>query len=288
MASAPSKPPSSDIPAGIPSFLLPHFDRIAKAEGLSPAYCIEQQSGAKPGDGFMSDLIAVTLVDTMTEQRIALVCKLQPQSADRKEHAAVFQCEIFAYTNVFPAMLQLQQDKGLTEESNCGFFAIPKCYAAIENNANLQSFIVMADMRTQGYAMWPKEKTVEFEHVKELLIQLGRFHGLSFVMRDQRPEVFAEWMKAHECFRKLIKSNPSQSLFDSTYRRAGRLLERPADRMLMERIRVQWRSFFLQLTDVEEMGEFAVYGHGDCWNNNLLYSFENVRIYNNLTVQGNL
>lgn len=272
---------SADIPAGIPSFLLPQFDSIAKAEGLSANYRIEHQPGAKPGDGFMSEMIAVTLVDDASAdknnlRRVALVCKLQPQSIERKVHATVFASEVFAYTRVFPEMLKLQREKGLTDESNGGFFAIPKCYAAAHDNETPQSFLIMGDLRPQDFSMWPREQTVEFEHVRQLLTQLGRFHGLSFVMRDQRPEVFAEWMTTDKVFRELIKSKPSHSLFDSTYRRAVRLLERTEDRRLMEKLRREWFSLFMQQTDVQRMGEFAMFGHGDCWNNNLLYRFENV------------
>lgn len=282
-------------PAGVPDYLLPYFVDIAKGEGLSDSYRIEYVPGNKPGDGFMSQLLSITLVgpprqspndapaktgDEPGELRVPLVVKLQPNSAVRKEqsnNALMFEREIFVYNRLFPMFNRLQRSLGLNER-NGGFFAVPKCYAAYMNVFLDEAFIIMQDLRPQGFEMWPKQKAVTFEHAKLLLQQLGRLHALSFVMRDQRPEVFESFIRLPDHYRQLLDSSTARSMFDSTFRRAERLLERPADRRLMAKLRTEYEPLMLELLDLKKMGAFAVFGHSDCWNNNMMFREENVRL----------
>lgn len=282
---------------GIPDFLRPHFADIAKSEGLTADFRIEYVPGAKPGGGFMSDMLAITLVGPRsepavesestltkatdpadTDHRVSIVCKLQPSSATRKEqsnNALMFEREVFLYNRLFPLLNRLQRVKGLNE-TNGGFYAVPRCYVAAMDVFADESYIIMEDMRAQGYQVWPKEKTVTFEHAKLVLQQLGRFHGLSFVLRDQRPEVYADFIGQPNHYYELVKSNSAKSMFDSTFRRAARLLERPADKRLMEKLRDDWMPIFMDLLDTKKMGNFAVFGHSDLWNNNLMYQLDGV------------
>lgn len=282
-------------PAGVPEYLLPYFADIAKGEGLADNYRIEYVPGAKPGDGFMSELLAITLVGPPrplpnaeppkdgiepAELRVPLVCKMQPNSAVRKEqsnNALMFEREVFVYNRLFPMFNRLQRSLGLNE-SNGGFFAMPKCYVAYMNVFNDEAFIIMQDLRHRGFEMLPKQKAVTFEHAKLLLQQLGRLHAMSFVLRDQRPDVFESFINIPDHYRHLIDSNSARSMFDSTFRRAERLLERPADRRLMAKLRAEWAPLMYAALDVKKMGKFAVFGHSDCWNNNMMFRTENVSV----------
>lgn len=290
---------TTTAPNGLPAYLQPYFDDIAKSEGLATDYRVEFEAGSKAGDGFTSDLLSVTLIgaprsdpnaDTETqtktgepvEHRVPLVCKLQPASKERQEemsNSAMFEREVFVYNRLLPLLKRLQRGRQLNER-NGGFFAVPNCHVAYMNVFEDQAFLILQDLRADGFAMLPRRQTLDFEHAKPVLQQLGKLHGLSFVLRDQLPDVYADFMRQPNLYKQLIASKSAQKLFDSTYRRAERVLERPADKRLMAKLREQWPAIFDNILDVKKMGDFAVFGHSDCWNNNLMYREENVSAAN--------
>lgn len=269
----------------LPVQLLPHLADIAKAEGLAE-YTIEHEPGTKPGDGFMSELIAVTLVGKdvntdaeklLTQKRVALICKLQPTSSVRQEQSnsgIMFEREVFVYNRLLPLLVRLQRHHKLTEET--GFYSFPKCYVAAMDVFNDESLIIMEDLRSEGYAVMDKSKPFGLEEATLFVQQLGKFHGLSFVLREQRPEVFADFIGIKDHFNALIYSNTAKAMFDSCYDRAARLLEKPEDVDFMKKLREHWQRIMRDSVDPSRMGRFGVFGHGDCWNNNLMFKLENV------------
>lgn len=271
----------------IPAHLLPYLADIAKAEGLVD-YTIEHESGTKPGDGFMSELLAVTLVGKdaanatnadklLTEKRVALICKMQPTSSVRQEQfssSTMFEREVFVYNRLLPLLVRLQRYHKLTEEN--GFYSFPKCYVAVMDVFNDESLIIMQDLRADGYALLDKSKPIDLSAATLFVQQLGRFHGLSFVLREQRPEVFADFIDIEDHFKAIIYSNSAKAMFDSCYDRAIRVLEKPEDKDFVTKLRQHWQQIMSDSVDRTKMGRFAIFGHGDCWNNNLMFSMEGV------------
>lgn len=270
----------------LPAHLLPHLADIAKAEGLNE-YTIEHEPGTKPGDGFMSEMLAVTLVGKETntdadkllsQKRVALICKLQPTSSVRQEQfssSIMFEREVFVYNRLLPLLVRLQRHHKLNEET--GFYSFPNCYVAKMDVFNDESLIIMQDLRAEGYALLDKSKPIGLEASTLFVQQLGRLHGLSFVLREQRPEVFADFIEIKDHFNALIYSNSAKAMFDSCYDRAIRILEKPEDVEFMKKLRLSWQQIMKDSVDPSKMERFGVFGHGDCWNNNLMFTMENVR-----------
>lgn len=269
----------------LPAQLLPHLADIAKAEGLVE-YTVEHEPGTKPGDGFMSEMIAVTLVGKETntdsdkllaQKRVPLICKLQPTSSVRQEQfssSVMFEREVFVYNRLFPLLVRLQRYHKLTDEE--GFYSFPKCYVAAMDVFNDESLIIMQDLRADGYALLDKSQPIGLEAATLFVQQLGRLHGLSFVLREQRPEVFADFIGIKEHFTALVYSNSTKAMFDSCYDRAIRVLDKPEDVAFMKKLREHWQKIMVDSVEPSTMGRFGVFGHGDCWSNNLMWKMENV------------
>lgn len=256
--------------------LLQHLEDIAKNEGFLE-YEIEEKACSTVGDGFMSTMLNIILVGRKlingNATRLSLVCKIQPENAARQEEfrsAATFEREVFVYKTLLPTLEKLQREHGLTEAT--GFFQYPKCYVAVFN-AN-ESIIIMEDLRANGYALWDKVKPATFESVKLLLEQLGRYHGLSFVLRDQQPHTFHEFMKKRTIIPKLHSSATIKSIFETCYNRAKSLMSLDTDIKLMQRFKDSFAEIVIEMTKPEE--PFAVLIHGDCWNSNMMYLCQNV------------
>lgn len=268
--------------SAIPTALRQHFDNIAEAEGFTD-YTLEQDAGSKHGDGFMGTMVSISIsgkrksseenvTDDETPDRLDLICKIEPTNAARNEQfntSLVFEREVLCYTAILPVLEHFQREKGLTEEN--GFFGFPKCYLATNNPSTHEAIIIMQNLRTLGYNLWDKMKPIGFENVQLLMEQLGRLHGLSFVLRDQRPEVLDEFRKMDNVLDQMASMKSFGTILDSCYARAEDLLDDDSDKEQIRKYRKVWLDIIKRCSQSSEAEPFAVLAHGDCWNNNMMF-----------------
>lgn len=259
----------------LPAFVLRHLATVARNENLG-AYTIAHEPGSKHGDGFASQMLAVELASVeVPNRRLSLICKLQLLVTNCMDSLSVFRREVAMYGTVFPLLESLQQQHGLTKET--GFFAYPKCYLA-ELSDNNESIIVLEDLRTRKLCLWPKSEPCTFEHVTLLLRQLGRYNGLSYVLRDQQPEVFARFMEYDDVLYQYIENTEAIGSFYTTSIDQGiDVLDNGEDKKLMQSIRKEAMELMRTRQSADRMGRFGVWIHGDCHINNMMFSTEEVR-----------
>lgn len=266
----------------LPEYLLLELEKIANDKDLCD-YDIEQDAGSKHGDGFMATMVNITLRGKcknagklVTAQPLHLICKLLPTNTARRElfnSVNVFEREVHMYNTILPAIRMFQEAKGLTDET--GFFQYPNCYCAVSDVVKDHHYIIMDDLRPQGYVLWDKLKSIEYENVKLLMIALGRFHGLTFAIRDQKPDLFKRFKEMEDVMLQMILMNDSQmdAIFNSTLDRMLKLFE--ADKLVHEHLQVvhnTWKDVFIKCLGMDARnGICTVVNHGDCWNNNMMF-----------------
>lgn len=279
-----------DMDSEIPTALCQHFEKIAEAEGFTD-YTLAQDAGSKHGDGFMGRMVSITIsgkrktseenvpcVEALQSDRLDLICKIEPTNAARNEQfntSIVFAREVLCYTSILPVLEHFQREKGLTEEN--GFFGFPKCYLATNNPSTNEAIIIMQNLRSLGYNMWDKMKPIGFANVQLLMEQLGRLHGLSFVLRDQRPEVLDEFRKMDNILDKMVDTKAVGLILDSCYDRAENVLDDEMDKEHIRKYRKSWLEVIKGCARSSKAEPFAVMAHGDCWNNNMMYLNDEVR-----------
>lgn len=275
---------STAAAAPLPAFLLAHLDRIASAERFN-SYTVHHQAGSKHGDGFMAAMVAVTLrgprrsatnAATVRDDSLDLICKLLPDSKVRQEQfqaKTIFEREVHIYRTVLPMLRKFQLAKGLTAAD--GFLAYPQCYAATADAITQDYAIIMHDLRASGYALWDKLTPMPVAQARLLFEQLGRMHGVSLVLRAQRPELFAQIRALDDKMLPVLQA--WRSMCDSSFSQAVRHLERPEHKRVMQQARDNWPAMIGRLVSGEAAEPFAVMGHGDCWNNNMMFEGQKVR-----------
>lgn len=182
------------------------MSKIAKSECFTD-YKTDVQPGSSHGE---SVVISGTRDSNGTKcvYKLHLLCKLAPSNAaHRKEFLAelLFAREALMYNNIFPMFAKLQEEKGLSKEE-C-FTAYPKCYEAIADPENSQFVIIIEDLRSKGYTMWPKHKPVLVNHAHAVMKQLGRLHGITFALKDQRPDVYEELKQVEDLIHAFLETN---------------------------------------------------------------------------------
>lgn len=260
----------------LPESLLKLLHQVARAEGFRD-YEIETKTGSNHGDNFVAVMTSITLLGTKelngTCEELHLICKTQPADGARKrmfKSDLVFDREIYTYSKLLPAFVRFQQEQRLSEIES--FLSFPKVYAYEANEQNGNYVLIMEDMRHKKYEMWPKEKVIDLEHELHVLGELGKYHGVSIALKDQRPDEFSKFKKLKDLFVEVVVNGLFGPFVQKSIKRAADALENPEYRKYMHNLRKNYTSKVKNYLSSEEYG---VIGHGDCWNNNFLFQHSN-------------
>lgn len=271
----------------LPEYLLQQLQRIAKDNDFI-AYKIDQDEGSKHGDGFMAELVSVTITDHSPNSKkdpLHLICKLMPSSpARRKLFSAVraFEREVYMYNIVLPIFYKFQAHKDMQFSA---FSSYPKCYYAIADATNDQYAIIMQNLRSVGFEVVDKMKKLSFENVDSVMRELGRLHAISFALRDQQPEVFDQFRAIDDIMLDMITTADDMgkiinSCYENTIKMFGDSDDEAKVKKCLIKMAETWKIQMHECSDPNVAEPFSVVTHGDCWNNNIMFSKSEVRSHN--------
>lgn len=178
-----------------PAYLAEYLNEIARKEGFVE-HSLHFENGSNHGDGFVAVMVAVTIkgkqmVDLQDDKELSLMCKLLPENKARRDFfqsTILFEREVCVYNMLLPMFEKFQNERNISMDD--GFFTYPKCYLAVADSIKDHYAIVMENFKVAGYELWNKMKPVDFDTSSIFLASLGRYHGLSFALRDQKAEEF--------------------------------------------------------------------------------------------------
>lgn len=264
----------------IPDYIERSLHKIAVAQKMCN-YKIEPSSMSN-GLGFLGIINTVAITNTNTdteqsetEQKLHLIYKIPPTNEIRRKllkSSLVFGREIDMYTKVLPAFMQFQQEKGINTEDS--FVAFPKLYAYEFDAKNDVYFLIMEDLRGKNFIQWPKNQSMPLDYVKYILMELGKFHAISFAMQDQRGREFAPFRQYNDVLSDLVFRGKANAYMTETIERVIGALENPRHKEIMQYFRQTYMERVDELLNGESSKEFAVIGHGDCWNNNIMFQLD--------------
>lgn len=268
--------------SSLPDYALNLINEIAVNEGFTK-YTIELKPGSKHGDNFLGVVTSVTIVgqrnrlnECIVGDSMHLVCKLAPEGEARRQEfhsVEVFQREVVMYTEILPAFLEFQREKGLSD-IDC-FVSYPKCYVAIADEQKDQFVVILEDMRHKGFQMWPRRLSAPVEHTYSVLEQLAKFHAISFALKDQRPQFYDRLRKFQDIISTFFHSSSMRQSMEIGYQRAIDVAQTETHRQIMTEIK---DNFVELLNTCHQEGicePFGVLGHGDCQHNNILFKHDN-------------
>lgn len=282
---------SDQVPTGPPRMVIPNaqpvevkltkymnecLEKVALAEGFQN-YSFNIEAGSGVGDGFVGILFKVTIIENDNDKQLNVVVKAPPENmARRKDFGAMemFEREVYVYNVVLPEFIQFQEDHRITK--SMGFFNFPKCYFAEFNTERDDSLIIMEDLRTTEHKMWDKFIPTNYEHTKLFVAALGRFHAVSFAMKQQRPEQFAKFKKMNDQMTEKMTSDQMVMMMNSSIDRAVGTLNDNEQQKKNKILNVKdnFASIMRELVSGEMSEPYSVIGHGDCWSNNFMYKYQ--------------
>lgn len=258
-----------------------HLDRIAKSLHFTN-YRIETEAGSKHGDGYMGLMVSVKIIGDQeidgvkVENTLQLMCKLAPTNAERRQHfqsAKVFGREALAYNSILPYFAEFQRDRGLSVAD--GFNAMAKCYAA--NVDELEEILIMDDMRAKGYAVLAKGSPCIEGNIRLVYEQLAKLHAISFALKDQRPDYYNQLRTdVKDIMVEVLRIGNAKLIFLSSYRRALNTLDDPEQLRILQEMHDGFEELLESCLCNDVFEPYGVIGHGDCWNNNILFKNDQV------------
>uniref|UniRef100_A0A8D8ACI7 Uncharacterized oxidoreductase dhs-27 n=1 Tax=Culex pipiens TaxID=7175 RepID=A0A8D8ACI7_CULPI len=263
-----------------PEYVQVGLEQIATEQGFTATrYRIEydESGSSNKGDGFVGTLFKAYIREDGRDE-LKLVVKVLPEHELRRQQSiGMFHREAMVYNAVMPLFGKFQTEQGLEKEE--GFWRIPKCYYASCDLEKMEAVVIMEDLQLKGFRMWNKSKPADLEHSLLLMKQLGAFHAVSFAMKDQQPEQFGPFKHLVDPMKVMIDMDPKKqihALFGQMYDRAATTLEEDDTeaKKAFEKLKGTVVDSYVECVSAEEAEPYAVIGHGDCWINNMMYTYE--------------
>ncbi|KAJ3666234.1 hypothetical protein Zmor_001687 [Zophobas morio] len=238
-------------------------------------YSLEGLESPEKGDGYMSDILFITLTPPRSKQskKYELVWKCGKKSKELRATTPMrqtFITEIFFYDKIIPTFTQFQLEKGIRDPFN----SVPECYGTFITEE--MEVIVLKNLKRSGYKLWDKKKPLTKKHIELILEEYAKLHSVSVAMSEQYPEKFAELSEGlGETVKEFTKTNDMNALFGTNIIELYDLLKGDLDERTLETWKGLYNeTYFIFDGMVDKKEGLKVVLHGDCWCNNFMFKYD--------------
>lgn len=234
-------------------------------------YELDISGGGMKGDGYLGEVVFLNV--STSEKCYKLVVKCAKKADALRKITPLRECyerEIFMYSKVFPLMLEYQLEKNITDK----FTNFAKCYSICSEE--YKEAVVLENIKSRGFELHDRLKTMNLNHVHLMFKNYAKFHGMSFVLRHQKPAVFNSLIKnMTDVFGKFfIQSNLIDSMVVD-FKKILKLLKDEGEDNVVEKFNGFEHLFKEVLTNSTfPENKTSVILHGDCWNNNMMFKYD--------------
>lgn len=265
----------------IPEYVQEIFAKIAQENGFSD-YLLEVNPGCKPGDGFMSELFRITISDKENNtKKLELVCKIAPSNENNEMDsftATAFRNEAHFYAKLVPTFEKFQEEKNIPKDEQ--FRSFPKCYATLIDEERQRYVIVLEDLRPYGFRMCDKSKLAPIENLRLTMRELGKLHGLSLAMKNQKPDEFAVVKEAKDMLKMSFEKESIREMFKGIFDLTINSLKKEQHKSIMRNLKDNMLAYVEFCLNAERTDDLTVLCHGNFQWLSVLYAVWPVRAIN--------
>lgn len=147
-----------------------------------------------------------------------------------------------------------------------GFHEYPKCYRTVEEEPN--ECLLLEDLSVHGFTIINRHTDeVTADHVRLVMKTLGKFHAISFALKDQQPDTFKE-ITSHlsEIF-----IHPEREKLRAYFNKQSEAVFSAVadDAVLLAKVKTVYERDAMHVAaeclDLEKTGSASVISHGDAW-----------------------
>lgn len=204
---------------------------------------------------------------------VHLVIKTTPKSIGWRKtfrSADFFRNEINFFNVVVKGFNEFQEAK---RDAKYRFNDFPNCLLTFMDGTN--DFVVLENLNNYGYYVASRNAAMDVNLCRLIMQTLGRFHGVSFAIRDQSPQLFEELSSVLEetyyanrlkpWYHEFMKNQIEVAIDAVEKVYGGTIIEERAKNFLTN------GSLYDKMVKLtHSRNRYSVIGHGDCWVPNFL------------------
>ncbi|KAF2901782.1 hypothetical protein ILUMI_04398 [Ignelater luminosus] len=230
------------------------------------------------GQGYLSNISVMNLDGqrkTGERCKLNLLIKIAATNEKLRQITAVnelFHIEIRMYESIFPAFYEFEKQRNIGSP----FAMVPKCYKTFRDTK--PEILIFENLNKSGYHNWNRKLQMDSEHVKAVLKEYGKFHAVSFAMRDQNPEHFQQLTKNfHNNLAIMLRRSGTFNILVNKVKSLLKLLDLQTDARVLRKYQE-----FLNTAEekldflISDCDNFYAILHGDSWCNNMLFKYKDI------------
>ncbi|XP_014203806.1 uncharacterized protein LOC106636074 [Copidosoma floridanum] len=244
-----------------------------------------------PGENFGSLILAVNanvVARNGKQEKHHLVCKMPPKSEyllDLFNSPMAFKKELYFYTKIAPAFLQLQLSSGGFSKNELVNELVPRFYGgrmSLDGGTDAgrfdsQAAIVLENLNYAGYATQDRIAGMDLQHMEFGVRELAKLHAITCGYRIKNPVDFEKTIAPGL---KPAHNDTAGKCVEEMVRKAvDNLRKMDAAKPHLERVlRTLEKASEAPTPKIERWCTFV---HGDFWVNNMMYRYSNSNGNNN-------
>ncbi|OXU23667.1 hypothetical protein TSAR_001745 [Trichomalopsis sarcophagae] len=235
-----------------------------------------------PGENFGSLILAVNVNVTKNGKQDThhLVCKMPPKSdylLDLFNSPMAFKKEIYFYTKIAPAFLQLQMNSGIAENELIKL--VPQFYGGRMGLAGGEKFdsqasIVLENLNYSGYSTKDRIAGMDLEHMEYGTRELAKLHAIACGYRVLNPKDFAETIAPG-----LVPAHNDvamQCVIEMINKAVDNLKKMDDAKPYMDKVfKTQELCEKTEKENKPPIERWCTFVHNDFWVNNMMYRYSN-------------
>ncbi|XP_018566820.1 uncharacterized protein LOC108907565 [Anoplophora glabripennis] len=230
----------------------------------------------KKGEGFLGDMVFVTLENKQSNEVIDLVVKqafTKQIIRDMTPIRQVFMNEIYFYTQAWKHLNKFQRSIPM----HLQFHKVPKCFTSISEDGSEK--LVLENLKFQKFEMHNKKIPLDKQHFELIFREYGKFHALSFAYKCLYPEDYADLAKGIiDVYSYFMNMDGFTKSIDAIYDLVMDSLQPRIDDVVIEKFRPYFENHMELFRDsIDCNTKYSVITHGDCWSNNMMFKYSEDR-----------
>ncbi|XP_018566835.1 uncharacterized protein LOC108907579 [Anoplophora glabripennis] len=245
-------------------------------EGNIENFEIVVHDANKKGEGFLGEVVFVTLENKQSNEVINLVVKQAFTKQSIRDVGPIreaFMNEIYFYDQVWKRLNKFQERIPMQSQSH----KVPKYFTSTSEDGSEK--LVLENLKFKKFEVHNKKIPLDKQHFEFIFREYGKFHGLSFAYKSLYPEDFANLAKElldiflvfinGDGFKKAVK-NINDLAMDS--------LQPGIDDAVIEKFRPSVENCVEHFKEsIDCNTKYTVITHGDCWSNNMMFKYSEER-----------
>ncbi|XP_031627331.1 uncharacterized protein LOC116343428 [Contarinia nasturtii] len=201
-----------------------------------------------------------------------LILKVAPRNAVHRIQfltRPAFVREIYAYNKVLPILRKFEQLKGAYH-----FDEYPKCYKTVDVDIN--ECLLLEDLTVRNFTVIDRHHAdLTPDHVRLVMKTLGKFHAISFALKDQEPQVFKELTSNLDEILIRKDDDKLRDFFNKQSEHVFNSVSSEEDTELFDKVYKFYEKDVLDIAvdclDLNAADGATVISHGDAWQNNIMF-----------------